>query len=189
MKLREKAAAQYLEFAEATDSAEEKIRCYETVLDDYPGTAAAPKALERLAVLEKSREPVFSLDKQTLSEDPIVFSMTALHLGPHLLDGDPDNGELSPKGIVSTQRGTITLIHLDGKGEREESIDLDYATYRRLMAFAEEAKYRSGLREKGGYAGGKIPIELRGTIGDDGVYAYPRLKIREYKEKDLYLYR
>jgi tetratricopeptide (TPR) repeat protein len=188
-KLREKAAAQYLEFAEATDSAEEKIRCYETVLDDYPGTAAAPKALERLAVLEKSREPIFSLDKQTLSEDPIVFSLTALHLGPHLLDGDPDNGELSPKGIVSTQRGTITLVHLDGKGEREETVDLDYATYRRLMAFAEEAEYRSGLRGNGGYAGGRIPIELRGTIGDDGVYAYPRLKIREYKEKDLYLYR
>lgn len=188
-KLREKAATQYLEFAEATDSAEEKIRCYETILDEYPGTTAAPKALERLTVIEKRQEPLFSLDKKTLGENPIVFSLTALHLGPHLLDGDPENGELAPKGLVSTQRGKITLVLLDGEGEREQTVDLDYPTYRRLMAFAEEAEYRNGLLGKGGYVGGKVPIELRGTVGDDGVYVYPRLKIREYQEKDLYLYR
>lgn len=188
-KLREKAARQYLDFAEATDSAEEKIRCYETVLDEYPGTAAATKALERLALLEKTKEPLFTLDKQALGENPIVFTLTALHLGPHLLDGDPGNGELSPKGLISTQRGAITLLYIDGKKEREETIDLDYPTYKRLMAFAEEVNYRRGVGKNGAYAGGKVPIELRGTVGDDGVYVYPRLKIREYQEKDLYLYK
>lgn len=188
-KMREKAAGQQLDFAEATESAEEKIRCYENVLDEYPGTAAAPKALERIALLEKTKEPIFSIDKQTLAENPVVFSLTALHLGPHLLDGDQENDELSPKGIVSTQRGKITLIYADGKGEREETVDIDYPTYKRLMAFAEEAAYRKLVEKGGAYAGGKVPIELRGTVGDDGVYVYPRLKIREYQEKDLYLYK
>ncbi|MEI6633883.1 MAG: hypothetical protein WCP22_08700 [Chlamydiota bacterium] len=188
-KLREKAAKQYLDFAEATDSAEEKIRCCETILDDYPGTAAATKALERLALIEKTKEPLFSLDKKTLGENPIVFTLTALHLGPHLLDGDPENGELSPKGLISTQRGKITLVYIDGKKEREETIDIDYPTYKRLMAFAEEMKYRNGLEKNNAYTGGKVPIELRGTVGDSGVYVYPRMKIKEYQDKDLYLYK
>ena len=189
-KLREKAAQQYLDFANATENPQEKLRCYETILDDYPRSTAAPKALEALAALEKAKAPLFTLDKATLAENPIVFKLTALHLGPHLLDGNIENGELDSKGLYSPRRGKITLVFKEHKGVREETIDIDYPTYKGLMAFAEEVSYRKSLSEKAGkQVASKFPVELRGTVGDNGVFVYPRLKIKEYQEKDLYLYK
>jgi len=186
--LKEKAASQYLDFAKATENPEEKVRCYETILDEYPRTKAAAKAIGELALLEKSEKPIFEIDKKTLGENPIVFSLTALHIGPHLLDGDVQNGELAPRGIYSRQHGKITLVYREEKGEREETFDIDYPTYKALKAFAEDAEYRKSIGDIK-TAGAKIPVELRGTVGDSGVFVYPRLKIREYQEKDLYLYK
>jgi tetratricopeptide (TPR) repeat protein len=189
-KLREKAAKQYLDFADATDNPQEKIRCYETILDDYPHSQAAPKALDALVEIEKDKAPIFELDKATLAENPIIFKLTALHIGPHLLDGNLDNGELDGRGLYSPRRGKIALVFKGPKGIREETIDIDYPTYKGLMAFAEEIGYKKGLSEKAGKrVASKFPVELRGTVGDDGVFVYPRLKIKEYREKDLYLYK
>ncbi|MCX6355175.1 MAG: tetratricopeptide repeat protein [Candidatus Aureabacteria bacterium] len=186
--LREKAASQYLEFAKATENSEEKVRCYETILDEYPRTKAAAKAIGELALLEKSEKPIFEIDKKTLAENPIVFSLTALHIGPHLLDGDVENGELAPRGLHSRRHGKITLVYKEENGEREETFDIDYPTYRALKAFAEEVEYRKSIGDIK-TAGAKVPVEFRGTVGDSGVFVYPRLKIREYQEKDLYLYK
>lgn len=189
-KIREKAAKQYLDFADATANPREKIRCYETILDDYPHSKSASKALDALVELEKAKAPLFKLDKETLAENPIIFKLTALHIGPHLLDGNLDNGELDGRGLYSPRRGKISLVFKEPKGTREETIDLDYPTYKGLMAFAEEISYRKGLSEKEGkQVASKFPVELRGTVGDDGVFVYPRLKIKEYQEKDLYLYK
>lgn len=189
-KLREKAAQQYLDFANATENPQEKLRCYETILDDYPRSTAAAKALEALAALEKAKAPLFTLDKATLAENPIVFKLTALHLGPQLLDGNLENGELDSKGLYSPRRGKITLVFKEHRGVREETIDIDYPTYKGLMAFAEEISYRKSVSERAGkQVASKFPVELRGTVGDDGVFVYPRLKIKEYQEKDLYLYK
>lgn len=189
-KLREQASKQYLDFADATNNPQEKIRCYETILDDYPHSKAAPKALDALAELEKAKKSLFELDKATLAENPIIFKLTALHIGPHLLDGKLDNGELDERGLYSPRRGKISLVFKEPKGTREETVDLDYPTYKGLMAFAEEVGYRKGLSEKAGkQVASKFPVELRGTVGDDGVFVYPRLKIKEYQEKDLYLYK
>ena len=187
--LREKAAKQYLDFAVATESKNEKIRCYETILEEYPLTNAAVKALEQLALLERVEEPLFLIDKQTISENPILFKLTGLHLGPHLLDGDQGNGEVSSKGIYSSRRGKVTIVYKEGKEERKETVNINYSTYKGLLAFAEEIEYQKRLGESGtGVRGGRFPVEIRGTIGDDGVFVYPRLKARPYKGKDLYLY-
>jgi tetratricopeptide (TPR) repeat protein len=189
-KLRENAAKQYLDFAEATDSREEKIRCYETILDEYPKTKAAVKALEGIAVLERTGKPLFELDKKTLGENPVVFKLTALTITPQLLDGDPDNGELADRGLYSTQRGKITIVYAGREGENERTVDIDYPTYKGLMAFAEEVAYRKRVSDRDGkQVAAKFPMELRGTVGNAGVYVYPRLKVREYQEKDLYLYK
>jgi hypothetical protein len=189
-KLREKAAKQYLDFADATDNPREKIQCYETILDYYPHSKAAPKALDALAEIEKTKTPLFELDKETLVANPIIFKLTALHIGPHLLDGNLDNGELDERGLYSPRRGKISLVFKEPKGVREETIAVDYSTYKGLMAFAEEVGYRKDLSEKSGkQVASKFPVELRGTVGDDGVFVYPRLKIKEYQEKDLYLYK
>ena len=189
-KLRDKAAKQYLDFADATNNPQEKIRCYETILDDYPHSKSAPKALDALAGLEKTKASIFELDKATLAENPIIFKLTALHIGPHLLDGNLDNGELDGRGLYSPRRGKIALVFKEPKGTREETIDIDYPTYKALMAFAEEINYRKSLDEKAGkQVASKFPVELLGTVGDDGVFVYPRLKIKEYQEKDLYLYK
>jgi len=189
-KLHEKAAQQYLDFANATENPQEKLRCYETVLDDYPRSKAAPRALEALAALEKAKAPLFTLDKTTLAENPIVFKLTELHISPQLLDGNCENGELDSRGLYSPRRGKITLVFKEQKGVREETIDIDYPTYKGLMAFAEEISYKKSLSKKAGkQVASKFPVELRGTVGDDGVFVYPRLKIKEYQEKDLYLYK
>lgn len=189
-KLRERAAKQYLDFADATASPQEKARCYETILDDYPHSKAAPKALDALAEIEKTKASIFEIDKAALAENPIIFKLTALHIGPHLLDGNLDNGELDERGLYSPRRGKISLVFKGPKGTREETVGIDYPTYKGLMAFAEEVSYRKGLSEKAGkQVASKFPVELRGTVGDDGVFVYPRLKIKEYQEKDLYLYK
>lgn len=188
-KLRERAARQYLDFAEATASRDEKIRCYETILDEYPGTKSAVTALEQLALCERREEPLFEIDKDTLAANPILFRLTALNITPDLLDGDPANGELAPRGLYSSRRGAITVVHADKGGDREQTINLDYPTYKGLMAYAQEMRYRKRLAARGDApAGGKFPVELRGTVGNAGVFVYPRLKVREYRDKDLYLY-
>ncbi len=189
-KMREKAAKQYLDFAKAAESKEEKIRCYEMILDEYPHAKAAAAALDQLALLEKTEKPLFQMDKKTIFENPILFELTELNLSPRLLDNDNENSELANRGLYSARRGEITIVYKDGKNEREESVKIDYPTYKRLMAFAEEVKYRHGFggREKKKLAG-RFPIELRGTVSGDGVYVYPRLKVKSYRDKDLYLYK
>lgn len=187
--LRESAAKQYLDFASATESREEKIRCYETILDEYAPTRSAAKALEELAVLERTAKPIFEIDKKTLAANPVVFTLTDLHIGPHLLDDDPVNGELAPKGLYSVTRGKIILVYVEEKGEREETIEIPNTVYSGLRAFAEETEYRTAMRGGGKRVTAKFPVELRGTVGDAGVFVYPRLKVKEYDEKDQYLYR
>ncbi|MDD5557510.1 MAG: hypothetical protein PHN82_09730 [bacterium] len=185
--LREKAARQYLDFASATESREEKIRCCESILDEYPRTKAALKALEMLAVLEKSGDPLFELDREAIAANPVIYRVVGSPLGPHLLDGDPDNGEIADRGVYSPRRGAVTIVLAGG---REETFEIEAAAYRSLAAIAEEHAYRKRLAGGDERApGGAVPVELRGTVSSAGVYVYPRLKVREYQEKDLYLYR
>jgi TolA-binding protein len=188
--LREKAAKQYLDFAAATESKEEKIHCYEMILEEFPRTRSAVKALEQLALLERRRKPLFQIDKKSIGESPILFELTELNLSPHLLDGNPENGEVASRGLYSTERGTITIVYQDSGGEREETVQIDYPLFKRLVAFADEIHYRKELaqKEKKNLAG-RFPLALRGTVGGDGVYVYPRLKVKPYRGEDLYLYK
>jgi hypothetical protein len=187
LKLKEKAAKQYLDFAEAADDKEEKRRCYELILDRYPSTASSSAALKKLAQMEKSEQPLFKFDKKTIYANPILFKLTELNLSPILLDGDRENREISEKGIRSNRHGEITITY---DGEEEQTVRIDYSNYKRLSALAEEMEYQRILEERRKQKlAGNFPVELRGTVGGDGVYVYPRLKVKAYEDQDEYLYK
>ena len=187
--MEEKAARQYLEFAGTTNSRAEKENCYNTIIEGYPRTKAAAEALEKLALIEREKKPLFEIDKKTIAQNPVLFRLSGLHLSPHLLDGNQSNGEVAPRGIYSRQRGRITVVYADGKKEREETYKVDPRTFRSLLAFADDLKYREKVdnREREGRRP-RFPVELRGSVGGDGVFVYPRLKAIPYREKDQYLY-
>ena len=158
----------------------------------YPTTEAAEKA--RAALKEMPRQGEIPLTREVLLAHPGLLGPTALDLGPTLLDGKVDNGELADGGVtVGPDALTLKLQNPDGDNDRTETRPLTGEGYARARAAAEDALYATALSAdpNAGEVGRferYIPFFIAGSVEEGGVAVAPGLKLRRDRSEDRPLY-
>jgi tetratricopeptide (TPR) repeat protein len=165
---------------------------FSAIARDFKGTEAAKKA-EKLLKDDPPRGAIV-LDTDVLRANPALLGPTGLDLDPVLLDGDPQNGELTDKGVtLADKQLRLTLRAAGESGERVETRDLTDEQYARARAAAEETLYTKLLTKQDrdpeeGRFERYIPIYIAGSIGEDGLSVAPGIKTRPYRSPDRELY-
>jgi hypothetical protein len=157
----------------------------------YPTTDAADEARKALKDLPQDGE--IPLRREVLLAHPSLLGPTALDIGPGLLDGKTDNGELADAG-AAVGPDTLTLkMHNDhGDTDRVETRPLTRDAYIRARAAA-ETPLRLGLagrsrRRRGGPFRALHPV-LHRRRGRGGRRDLGRLaKLRRDRSEDRALY-
>ena len=162
------------------------------VVQHYPMTDAAEKARAALKALPHAGD--IPLKRELLTAHPDLLGPTALDIGPELLDGKLQNGELADSGVVvSPQTLTLKLLDPDGGDDRSQSHPLTREAYLRARAAAEEALYASALTtdpdagEVGRFER-YIPFFIAGSVDEGGVSVAPGVKLHRDRSDDRPLY-
>jgi hypothetical protein len=188
--LEEKIAGRLLENARKDGGEPALLRA---IAHHYPTTEAADEARKALKDLPQDGE--IPLRRDVLLAHPSLLGPTALDIGPALLDGKTDNGELADAGVmVGPEALTLKLQNDHGDIDRIETRPLTREAYVRARAAAEDALYASALQadpdagEVGRFER-YVPFFIAGEVGEEGgLSVAPGLKLRRDRSPDRALY-
>jgi hypothetical protein len=149
--LREQAARQWLEGAARERDRALRNGMYRQIARDLPETAAGREAGRRARrEVEEATPQHVRISRGFLAENPAVAGPQGLALRPELLDGEPANGELHPKGVVLIGGDVVEVNYLDASGDpeaapRAERERLDAREMARVVSALEETSFRNSL--------------------------------------------
>ena len=143
--LLERAAEKQLETVERVDRPDHVQAVLRNVVRAYPDSQAGRSAgLRAREHALETRAQQIRLTRGFLGENPTLTGPRGLGLRPALLDGDPRNGELHPRGVslVGGRRIEIALLAPNGDDERaprKVDRELHPEQLARCVALLEEA--------------------------------------------------
>lgn len=122
LRLEEKAAEQALSSAQKQTRLEVRIPMLQEIVRRYPKTEASRKAglQVRAEVLELAPQAI-RVSRGFLEENSELAGADGLGLRAELLDGDPDNGELHPRGVTFEGGHTLAIHYLNERGKKKEA--------------------------------------------------------------------
>ncbi len=122
LRLEKKAAEQALASATQQTRLEVRIPMLQEIVRRYPKTEASRKAglQVRAEVLELAPQAI-RVSRGFLEENPELAGPNGLGLRPELLDGNPDNGELHPRGVTFEGGNTLAVHYLNERGKKKEA--------------------------------------------------------------------
>jgi hypothetical protein len=149
--LREKAAEQAIAFASREERRDIRNAMYQRVAQEYPDTEAGKHA--GVAVREEflhATPQQIRISRGFLVENPEFSGFRGLGLDPDLLDDDPANGELHPRGIVLIGGRAIKLLFIGPSGNKKDPPievyqELSEERFTRMVAKLEETSFRNSL--------------------------------------------
>ena len=170
--VKEKAAQALLQAAEKSAERSTQEAYLKTILDDYPESAGASEATQRLARLVQSENRGLRMSKQFLRENPELYGPEGLGLKSNLFDGDSSNMEIAEPGVSIANRREM-LIHLETPwGMEQRTYPLAEKTAERLHNALRKNNYGGGAelpeRQLLGAKEKKWPWETRLAFGTDG---------------------
>jgi hypothetical protein len=174
--LTEKAAKRLLIQIREVEDGEQRLQYLKSLTKQYPQTKAAKTATREIAKLEQSLDTEYIFSKSDMRQSPRLFSDDALGIAPDLVDGSDVNGEIDDDG-VRVLRNNIAVYREKGE-PRTREIALDAERKKKLDSLHAELQYRDSSRSNIKRLKQRqfIPIEISGSIGGQGVLAYPTLK-------------
>jgi hypothetical protein len=146
--LRERAARQAYERAQAERRPEVRVALLQEVARRFPESEAARGAgSEAREEIARASEQRIRISKGFLLENPAVAGPGGLALRPGLLDGALENGELHPEGVTLLGAGVVEFAFVgpSGKSKDEPSLrreQLSEERLARLVAQLEETSER-----------------------------------------------
>ena len=173
--LKEKAAKALLQGAERGGDRAVRESFLETILDEYPESAAAKEATQKLAALMKIENQGLRMSKKFLMENPELYGPKGLRLKPALFDGNLSNMELANQGINLLNEREILLHFQTPWGVQSQNYPIDKETSERFQIALRNKNYEVAMgdvdaRAKGSPGGIKnIPLPiLRGELEKKG---------------------
>ncbi|TAK07824.1 hypothetical protein EPO44_03500 [bacterium] len=173
--LKEKAAKALLQAAEKGSERNAKEAYLKTILDDYPESAAAKSAMQKLTALMKIENQGLRMSKRFLIENPELYGPQGLRLKPTLFDGNPSNMELADQGINLLSDREILLHFQTPWGVQSQSYPIDKEASERFQIALRKKNYDVAMgdvdaRTKGSPGGIRdIPLPLlRGELEKKG---------------------
>jgi hypothetical protein len=160
------AAKALLQAAERSPDREAKESYLKLILEDFPESAAAQDATQRLSALAKSENQGIRMSKNFLMENPDLYGSQGLRLKPTLFDGNLGNMELAEKGINILSDGQMLLHFQTPWGVRSQSYPIDRESVDRFRMALRQKNYQVALgdassRDKGSRGGIKnLPLPL-----------------------------
>jgi hypothetical protein len=158
----EKAARERWRRSQAIQDTRSRARELERMVNAFPKTRAAEKARAALQSIREGGHPIAEISKEELLKFPALQVEDALDLSSTLLDGNPENGELSPAGV--TLYGDARLVYHHAEGWTEEVLLGDEQFIRaleRLTVLRRDVRLKEALREsKRLYT---IPFQVEGS--------------------------
>ena len=164
--LKDKAAKALVQAAERSPDREAKESYLKLVLEDFPESAAANDATQKLSALAKVENQGLRMSKKFLMENPDLYGPQGLRLKPELFDGNPANMELADKGVNILSDGQVLLHFQSPWGVRSQSYPLDKESMDRFQTALRQKNYQVALgdassRDKGSPGGIKnMPLPL-----------------------------
>lgn len=164
--LKDSAAKALLQAAERSPDREAKEAYLRLVLEDFPETAAADDATQKLSTLAKSENQGVRMSKKFLMENQDLYGPQGLRLKHTLFDGNLGNMELADKGVNILDDGQILLHFQTPWGVRSQSYTADKESIDRFQMALRQKNYQVALRdassrEKGSPGGIKnLPLPL-----------------------------
>ncbi len=185
--LKEKAAKALILGAEKSAGRAAKEGYLKTVLDDYPESAAAKEATQKLAGLMKIENQGLRMSKKFLKENPELYGARGLRLKTTLFDGNLTNMELADRGINLLSEREILLHFQTPWGVQTQSYSIDREASERFQIALRSKNYEVAMGDvdtrapgsPGGIRNLPLPL-LRGE---------PRKKEAESEETTLSLVR
>ena len=173
--LKEKAAKALLRAADKSGDRAARESLLKTILDEYPESAAAKEATQKLSALMKIENQGLRMSKKFLMENPELFGPQGLRLKPALFDGNLSNMELANQGINLLNEREILLHFQTPWGVQSQSYPIDKETSGRFQVALRNKNYEVALgdvdaRAKGSPGGIKnLPLPLvRGELEKKG---------------------
>jgi len=191
--LQERAGEALLQMAEQSEHQAQKETYLQALLEHYPHTKAAREAAPQLRALMLPENRGLHLSKEFLKEHFDLAGPQGLGLKRELLDGDPDNVELTDEGITLLPNGEIALRLQSDQGPRTKIYGMPEANWERFWRQFREKGYEHaaargdrGLallaqgaeaaditlksqREKNEQGGWRMLPYLSGSVGGSGV--------------------
>ncbi|MGH7775375.1 MAG: hypothetical protein ACREQA_24380 [Candidatus Binatia bacterium] len=186
--LKEKAAKSLLRAAERSGERSARESYLKAILDDYPESAAAKEATQKLAQLTKIENQGLRMSKKFLMENPELYGPTGLRLKPTLFDGNLSNLELSDRGVNLLSDREILLHFQTPWGTQSQGYPITKETTDRFQITLRKKNYDVAMedlhaRAKGSPGGIKnlpLPV-IRGELdkksaesGDDATLTLVR---------------
>ena len=173
--LKEKAAKALLQAAEKSGDRSTKETYLKTILDEYPESAVAKEAIQKLAALTKVENQGLRMSKKFLMENPELYGPQGLRLKPTLFDGNLNNMELAGQGINLLSEREILIQFQTPWGVQSQSYPIDREASERFQMALRKKNYDVAMgdidtRAKGSPGGIKnIPLPiLRGELEKKG---------------------
>lgn len=143
--LKEKAAKALLQAAEKGSERSAKEAYLKTILDDYPESAAAKSAMQKLTALMKIENQGLRMSKKFLIENPELYGPQGLRLKPALFDGNPSNMELADQGINLLSDREVLLHFQTPWGVQSQSYPIDKEASERFQIALRKKNYEVAL--------------------------------------------
>lgn len=170
--LKEKAAQAFLAAAKNKDRATQQSYL-QTILDEFPESAAAAEATKRLAELAKQENQGLRMSKKFLMENPELYGPQGLGLKASLFDGNEKNMELAERGVNLLQGNQVLLYYETPWGVRAQNYALPPRIANRFFVT---------LREKN-YEVAKADANQRGRDSVGGIKNLPMPIVRAERER------
>ena len=173
--LRGKAAKALLQAADKSGDRTTRQSLLKAILDEYPESAVAKEATQKLSALMKIENQGLRMSKKFLMENPELYGPQGLRLKPSLFDGNPSNMELANPGINLLNEREILLHFQTPWGVQIQNYPIDKETSGRFQVALRNKNYEVALgdvdvRAKGSPGGIKnLPLPfVRGEIDKKG---------------------
>jgi hypothetical protein len=171
--LREKAAKTLLQAAQKSSDRSNKEAYLRSILDDYPESAAAKEAIQKLAALMKVENQGLRISKKFLMENPELYGPQGLRLKPALFDGNLSNMELADQGINLLGEREILLHFKSSWGAQSQSYPIEKRASERLQSALREKNYEVAMAD--------VDVRAKGSPG--GIRNLPLPLLRGELEK------
>ena len=145
--LKQTAAKVMLRRAEQSQSKTTKEMYLRWVLDMYPETPAAKKAIGKLAKLVKLENRGTSISKKFLMEHPELYNLEGLGLKSILFDGNPNNIELADRGVNVLNRSEIILHFETPWGNQSKAYLVKTETIERFQRALRKRHYNIAMED------------------------------------------
>jgi len=189
-RLAERAADEQLRRILEMEDVRGKVLLFERLAATYPKTDAATRAREHLERLRIEARVDFEISYEWLAEDPVHWMKLGVHIPYEFMDGARGNGELNERGLVFWRDfpTSATYVCLDGK---KGHVNLTPQRRAILRAAAEMwVDEKAALEESEiAQAGRRVPFEVRGSVGAEGLIVFPTLRQAPLAEEDKEMFR